>query len=173
MRARVSSHTSGQAMLEFVVGLVATLCVIGAMIQLGLLALERSTAMVDATGEAAEKSIEPDFTLLPTDYTQNWREGADAFRHSADDTQESGDPSLITEQIGEAALPSRIRAYDDDSPLAHADDPERLVEQDALVKGSASKVGIRLLPVVRKWLYRRDTLTVRAESWSVWTTGVY
>ena len=173
MRARSSTANAGQAILEFVVGLVATMCLVGAMVQLGLLALERSKAMIDATGEAAEKSIEPTFALLPTDYTQNWREGDDEFRHSEDDTQMVGDPSLITSQIGEAALPSRIRAYDDDNALAYADDPERLVEQDALVKGSASKVGIRLLPVVRKWIYRRDTLTVRAESWSVWTTGVY
>ena len=52
-------------------------------------------------------------------------------------------------------------------------DPDRLLEQDSLVQGSDSKVGVRLLPVVRKWIYRRDTLTVRATSWSVWTTGVY
>ena len=104
---------------------------------------------------------------------QDWIEGDDGFRHSADDSRRMGDPALVATEIGEAALPGEIRRYDDETPLALVDDPERLAEQDFLVQGSATKVGIRLLPVVRKWVYRRDTLTVRAESWSVWTSGVY
>ena len=47
-------------MLEFVVGLVATMCLFGTMIQLGLLAMERSEAMVNATADSAEQSMDPE-----------------------------------------------------------------------------------------------------------------
>jgi hypothetical protein len=160
-------------MMEFVVGLVATFCLVGGMVQLGLLALERSNAMISATAAAGERALADEHEPQPIDYVTDWREGDDTFRHSADDTPRGGDAGFIAEEIGAAARPDRIRRYAPDHVLATVDDPERLIEHDSLVPGSASRVGIRLLPVVRKWIYRDDTVTVRAEAWSVWTQGVY
>lgn len=164
-----SSSRSGQAMAEFVVGIVATICVFGGMVQLGLLALERSDAQIAATAEASEKAVADDYTPIPVDYTVAWLPGDDAYRHSADDSAVSGDAAAIAERIGERSRPGWIRRYDDDTAFAQADDPAMLVEEYGMVRGSASNVGIELLPVVRHWIYRDDSITIRADAWSVWT----
>lgn len=164
-----SSSRAGQAMAEFVVGLVATICVFGGMVQLGLLALERSDAQISATASASEKAIADEYLPVPVDYTVAWLPGDDAYRHSADDAAVSGDPAAIAERIGERSRPGWIRRYDDETAFAQADDPAMLVEEYGMVRGSDSSVGIELLPVVRNWIFRENSITIRADAWSVWT----
>jgi hypothetical protein len=163
---------SGQAIAEFVVGLVAVMCLTGAMVQLGLLTLERSNAMVSATAVVSQKAVADQYTPTAVQYVTNWTRGDDNHRHSEDDASQGGDPAEIADTAGRYSLPDLVSRYDDDSPLASADDPALMVEEDSLVQGSVSKVGIRMLPVVRNWIYRDDSITIRSEAWGVWTRDI-
>ena len=68
-------HLAGQAMVEFVVTLVAVLVLITAILQIGQLGLLHSKTLHDARDRAGALSLLPNPTLAGPDYISDWTPG--------------------------------------------------------------------------------------------------
>lgn len=169
MNRRIPPSTrSGVALIEFTVGLVAVMVTIGALVQIGLLGKYRTDTMITATREASISGLdgEGEFQTMPR-YILTWTDGEDDSRHSEDDARVMGSADAFQTTLTQTALPRDLSQYLPDAPLADVDTPERLILQFRMVQGASTRTGIDLLPVVRNWIYRRDSMNIRSEAWSV------
>lgn len=162
--------TAGQAMIEFMVGIVCVIVVVGALLQLGTLCRERTQTMMNATRHAHLDAVSDTFAASPpAPFTLNWNEAGDGYRHSADDIRIGGDPAVVGDAIAGTAQPGWLEAATGEpTPFSGLTDTAGLQEANALVSGTDSRIGIRLLPVVRNLIYRDNTITVRSEAWMVY-----
>lgn len=179
MKARTNGK-SGQALVEFLVGIIAVLVLFAGLLQLSSLNKTHTDTMVAARREAGERAMlnlgnQMDILTNP-DYILDWEEGPDTSRHSHDDVSTSADPSLFQNEIMDNAVadPAHWNILDqlpgnDLSALRNSLTPSA---EFGLVRGHDEET-IALLPAVQHLLYSASSINVETEVWMTWTQGMY
>jgi len=163
-------------MVEFVVGLVAVLVLVGAILQLASLGYAQTRVTQDATRAASLAAMLDTYTdpAPPPMFVHQVSRGGDGKTYTRDDFRVQGDPDLIHREILAHAHADDIQAAVGSANIMSvaAADPT-LVESFGLVRGYSLRSGIPVIPVVRRLLYRADRIDMDQEVWSVWTQGLY
>jgi hypothetical protein len=177
MRRHPATHPrGGQAVIELVVGLVLVLAVTAGLLQLYSLTRADADTMVEARREAGELALLDVAVLSDPPYIEDWEEGADGKRMTADDTYNTANPLPFTQTIVERASPDAAgwalidsAAEDGMSQLRQNPAPGSVL---GLVKGEDSET-VTLLPAVRSLIYRADHIEVENEVWLTRLKGIY
>ncbi len=163
-----AARRSGQAMVEFVIAILAIVIVVAGFFQLMEIVGKRGDIFRAIRGEAGKKALSPSQLLDRPDYIREWKEGDDEFRHTADDESVRGSISVT---LGAGVVDHSV-ADASAWPLL-----DEAVNSDlAELRGglSASAIGliqeketekIELMPAMRNWIIGKDYVVVGSELW--------
>lgn len=166
----------GQAMLEFIVGLVAVLALFAGLLQIASLTKAQTDTMVTARRNAAALAMMDPSLLTAPDYIETITVGDDGSSYSVDDEREIADPSAFTAvtvvpSAASAADWALIDAVPGNQFSALKSSAVPMVELQ-MVDGSDRRT-IPVLPAVQHLLYDADTITVESRVWMPWLRGIY
>jgi len=170
----------GQAIVEFIIALIAILALTAGLLQVAALGRAYSEGMTEARHEAAilasfdfGTGVETRFT---PDYILNWDEGPDGRRYGADDVAQTDSPGRFIQDVVDPAAPDNagwdILDLAPEDRLATLRDSALPTSVFGLVKGEATRT-VDLLPAFRRLIYRADTVTLSCEVWMTRLKGVY
>lgn len=166
---------NGQAMIEFIVGIVAVLALFAGMLQLASLTRAQTDTMVNARRAAAERAMSDPAMLSYPDYIDSISLGADGSSYSADDEPELGDPAAFTAvTVDPSAEGPAAWALVDAVPgnRFSALRSSGSIHDLQLVSGSDRRT-VAVLPGVQHLLYDDDAITVESRVWMPWLRGIY
>jgi len=166
----------GQAIVEFIVGLVAVLVLFAGLLQVASLTKTHTDTMVSARRLAAEQAMMDVDAPTSPDYIAAWRIGADRKAYTRDDTFSPGDAGGFEDRIVDRAAQdlggwgivdgitgNRV------SDLHGSAAPGSLF---GLVEGQDRR-SVDLLPAVRDLIYAAPSIDVRCDVWMTRTKGLY
>lgn len=166
---------SGQAMVEFCIGLIAMLTVIAGIFQLGRMGIARTDARVEATGTASALSMTDSsgsYRLIRTYIRQN-NEGADTRSYSVDDVRILGNPNEVYDQLVMPNQPNLLRGYAPTNTLANIQNAVDLMGETGLVRSTASENNIPVMPIIRRLFFDQNTVDIDVTVWSIRTGDFY
>ncbi len=166
---------SGQAVIEFCIGIVAMLAVIGGIFQLGRMGRGRMDARVDATRIATARSmLGEDITgLYIPNYVREMYEGSDGRSYSVDDLAIGGNTEDVYDRVVRPMNPGAVRQYAPGSPIADMEDSMEMMMGMGLVAGTGMDLNIPVLPVVRRLFFNRNTVDIQVQVWMTRTGDIY
>jgi hypothetical protein len=173
-----SSHNAaraGQAIAEFVVGLVGLLILVAALLQIGTLVREDNRTLQKARAQAGMAALSDAYIapVLPGPrYLRDWTTGPDNAAYTRDDEPVQGDAVLFSQGLLDHARPAALAGCLPNNPLSPMADPANLMAGLRFVRGSADSGPISLLPITRKLIFGRDTITLESEAYLIWTKGL-
>lgn len=167
---------SGQAMIEFIIALVAILAVCAGLLQVATLTKAQTDVMFDARHDAAKDMFALALPTSGADYIGHWQTGPDGKPMTADDTANSADGSefaakVVGKAVADAADWPTIEEAPDATFLALRGNGAP-VNQFGLIGAKKSR-SVDLLPAVQHLLYNADSIDVEANVWMTWTRGIY
>lgn len=182
LKVRAKKHSngggkgrSGQAMIEFVVGIIAVLVVFAGAIQIILLSVADTDTMVAATAEACDHARKSALgSGDSTTWISDWDVGADGFRQTKDDVAKGGDSTFIQSAIAGRTAPGGDWSATDE---AHSKDLRVLhdgalpMSAFGLLKGEAEE-DVPILPAIQSLFGLAPVVTVRNEVWMTATGGL-
>ncbi|MCC5847679.1 MAG: hypothetical protein JJU29_06245 [Verrucomicrobia bacterium] len=162
-------------MIEFCIGIVAMLAVIGGIFQLGRMGRGRMDARVEATRIATARSmLGEDITgLYIPNYVREMYEGADGRTYSVDDRAIGGNTEDVYNRIVLPMNPGGVRQHVPGSPIADMEDSMEMMMGMGLVAGTGMDLNIPVLPVVRRLFFNRNTVDIQVQVWMTRTGDIY
>lgn len=174
MATKSHASKSGQAIVEFCIGLIGMLTVIAGIVQLGRMGQGRMNARVEATAMASAASMSDEADIRPLRrYIYRMDAGADQRSYSVDDQAQTGDPDAIYEQMLRPNQPNVLRGYAPGNTLAGLSSSLDMRINTGLVQGTGVESNIPVMPIVRRLFFDQDSVTIDVRAWSVRTGGLY
>ncbi len=167
-RAAQPRARAGQAMVEFVIAILAVVIVVAGFFQLMEIVGERGKILRSIRGETGKKALSPGLLLDRPDYIREWKEGKDEFRHTADDESEDGSISVT---LGAGVVEHSVPGAADWTYLDNAVNADLASLRGGL---SAAALGlvheketekIELMPAMRNWIIGKEYVIVGSELW--------
>lgn len=170
-RPRDRDPRGGQALLEFVIALVAILVLVAGLLQIGRLTRVQLNALNEARADAARLAMADLYTrrVPGPQFLFDWDIGPDRARHSRDDIPRPGDPGAVRLMILAHAKPDELAVRVPNNPVSNLMNLYPLIDGYALVQGRAEPRSVPLLPVMRHLIYDAEAIDIRADAWLVWT----
>ena len=165
---------SGQSIIEFCIGLVGILTVIAGVFQLGLMGLGRTSARVDATRAASERSMMSESAggvFIPR-YVYQMDAGRDGFSYSVDDVMISASADEGYDRLVRPMVPNQMRVYSPRSEVSQMRDSRDMMMAMGLVPGTGRTNNIPVLPVVRRLFFNRHSVDIDVQVWSTRTGDI-
>lgn len=162
---------NGQAIIEFVVGLIAMLVLFAGLYQLGLLAHAHTEIMINAREDVAEDFFMPVVNMEPPNYIAAWNDGDDEVNYSADDESTEGNIGAVSAGITVFAHPNELAQHVGPNPVSAAN-----VAPDLLMHGMQSgydSVTVDVLPAVQNLLYAEESIELECKVWLVTGENIY
>ncbi|GEM_PF-789735 len=177
MAAHSCPHSKrGQAVVEFCVGIVCMLIVIGGILQLGKMGIARTDARVQATARATSRSMmsqdEAGGLSLPP-YLRRISEGGDSYSYSEDDVKIGGDEQALYDRVARKMHPDSVGLYAPGSDVAGMSDPTEMMLGMGLVQGLGYELNIPVLPIVRKLIMDDNSVDIQVQVWMTRTGEMY
>ena len=165
---------SGQSIIEFCIGLVGILTVIAGVFQLGVLGVGRTEARVEAVRRASERSMLPESAgvYLPR-FVYQMDAGRDGFTYSVDDQMIGGGAGEAYDRLAAPMVPNQMRRYSPRSEVAQMRDENDMLIAMGLVPGTGRRLGLPVLPVVRRLFFNRQTVDLEVRVWSTRTGDIH
>lgn len=162
----------GQAMVEFVVALVAIMVLFAAMVQFSRLGAAHTRAMVDSRRNAGLQSLASNSGFSGPDYIRDRTLGADGVKYSRDDGFTSAMPGAFSGQLISYSDPWDLNARRPGNDIANLYGDTFPQLRFGLVYDEQTEE-IQLLPVIRNLVYNADAIEVEGDAWMTWTQGIY
>lgn len=163
-------------MIEFLVGLVAMLVLVGFLLQLSSLGRAQQETLTDARRAAGRLAFMPIDTPGDPAYIGEWRAGPDGRTYSRDDfhlpANQGAFLQTFTDPITTAPADEALMAALPHNPIGDLSGMTTPVNGFGLFSRRESEE-IPLLPVVRHLLYRADSITLESEVWMPSLFGIY
>lgn len=164
--------TSGQAIVEWIVALVAILVLVSALLQIGRLGILHSATLHDAREHAGGLSLLPTPSFSGPDYIAHWSTGPDESPYSRDDTPIAGWSAGFEAGVVQPAHPDVLAIHRPGNPIsALAGNPFPQMNF-GLIQAQRTATNATL-PVVRNLIYDAASIEVQGEAWATWTRGIY
>jgi hypothetical protein len=172
--AEASHHgrRAGQAMIEFVVALLAILILFGAILQISSMGLIRNQMMARARNEAGMLAMQDAPSFFIPDYILDRTLGPDQVSYSSDDDIVPGNPAGFINRVVNYSDPNELDRYVPDNEFSVMPGLQAPQQEFGLLNGRARQT-VDLLPVIRHLLYASDQVVVEGEAWMTWTKGIY
>lgn len=169
-------QSSGQAIVELCVCMVAVIVLISAMIQFASLTKAQTDTMVASRAMAGEQAMSEGPTLPTPAYLYDWDENTDEKRYGADDSPVSGNSEpfhslIVEESVSDAAEWNIIGERPNYMSDLHSATfgPSVIF---GMVSGKSS-TNVNLVSAFQKLVYRKDSIDIESEVWMTWTKGIY
>ncbi|MDI6774938.1 MAG: hypothetical protein QME60_06040 [Verrucomicrobiota bacterium] len=170
----------GQALIEFMIGLVAVLALVAGLFQIASLVKSHTDTMVEArrqAGELANMELDQGVMLLSdADYIRDWEEGNDGKRHTRDDSFTTADDQAFAATFVGKAVPSPagwdVLCQAPGDRLSAMNGAPNPTPYFGLVRGSSS-INAPLFQAARGLFHQADSIEVRCDVWMTWTKGIY
>ncbi len=166
---------AGQAIAEFVVGLVGILILAAALLQVGALVRADSRNLITARAEAGMAAL-GDHYLAPVSpgprLIRDWATGPDGHAYTRDDQALLGNAALLSGGVVPPARPDDLERLLPDNPVSALSDASRVLPGFSFVRGYSSSGAIPLYPLARSLIYGRDSITLESEAYLIWTRGL-
>jgi len=177
---KADCRRGGQAMVEFVVGLVALLALFAGLLQLAALTRAHTDAMAAAREQAGERALldtEPAPIVAGTpDYIRDWNPGPDRRSYSRDDRFTGGNQAFFDRVIVERAAdgPSGWSILDSlpENRLTGLHCNPNPVARFGLVRGR-ERAGVPMISAAQELLYHAREIEIEANVWMTWMKGIY
>lgn len=174
-KVRHLSSSSGQAIVEMLIGIVALLVLIAGLLQVATLSSGQTATMVQARYLAGKASMEDPEASTP-DYIKNWQVGPDGKRYTADDVSTPADTAAFESTIIGKASPDAFGwtlidsvPKNELSVIHKSGTPQN---EFGFVEGTDS-TNVDLLPVIQSLVYRADSIKISSDVWMTCTKGIY
>ena len=176
-KSRSFSSSSGQAMVEMLVGIVALLVLIAGLLQVVTLSSTQTATMVEARHLAGIASIDGVDSTFTPDYIKDWQAGPDGKRYTTDDVFTPGDTSMFEGTIiGKASPPDNTGWTTIDSVpnnmLSVIHNSGMPQDELGLVKGTDSS-NVVVVPIIQTLVYGADSITINSDVRMTSTTEIY
>jgi hypothetical protein len=156
---------NGQAMVEFMVAIIAVLVLFAGLVQVGLLSKADTDVMVKARALAGEDVVNPTAGEPAPDYISERTKGDDDVSYSVDDESSDGDAFEFQ---------NNIVGYAHNGDLFARVGPNLVTDllanpfnvMNGMVQGESSK-DVPLLPVIRDMVYADESIKVKRTVWMV------
>ena len=160
----------GQAVVEFIVAIIAVIVLVAGMIQLGLLQKAHTDVMIEARENAGKHAITPVEGDETPDYVGSWTNGSDKVNYSADDEATDGDTADV-QTIVNCANPDELENMVGDNLIKSTyDDTAQLM--DGFVNGHSSS-NVTLLSAVQSMWANTNSIEVKSDVWMISLGDVY
>ena len=167
---------TGQALIEFMIGLVIVLVLVGGLVQFVSLFHAQTDSMTAARLKAGSAMFSNFYYSDNADYIEDVLVGADGSSYSADDTFTDGDvvnfrDKIIEKSVGDGTEWIIIDGISGDRlPRLRVSGNPSI--DFGLVRGYDSR-DVELLSATRNLLYRADKIEIRSEVWMPLSGGIY
>lgn len=166
---------SGQAIIEFVVGLVGLLVLIAAILQMGYLSFEHNQTMLEAREKTGRLSIGATYGSgdgLP-EAIYDWNAGNDEQRYTRDDYPTTmRTPSEHFQEISQYAHPEELQSLVGTSALNHITSSNTYTAALGLCTAKERSNSTPLFPIIRQLVYNNDHIEVETETAMTWIGGL-
>jgi len=169
-------NKSGQALVEFCIGLIAILTVVGGIFLIGDMGLARTDARVEATEEASRASLYANTNAIRQvpNYIQQMDSGGDQSTYSTDDISVRGGAGDVLLRLVPPQQSQILSNYVPSNSLANLQTINDLMDTTGLVRGEGSEtVDIRNFPIVRRLFIDQEQIGIDVTAWSVRTGDLY
>jgi hypothetical protein len=165
---------SGQALAEMAVGMAALLALTSGILQLAALGRARVNAAVESRATAGAQSMAGSYVEHRPGpvYLRTWAPGDDGVSHSADDRRIGGSADVFRRDVMDPMRLGSLADRVDPGPLGEAGGPGNMMPAFRFVHGVGREGPVALLPVVRRLLYREESILIESETWMTWTGGL-
>ncbi len=162
------ARRAGQAMVEFVIAILAVVIIVAGFFQLMEIVGERGNILRSSRGETGKKALSPGLLLDRPDYIREWKEGDDEFRHTADDEFERGSiaatlgAGVVDHTVGDGAGWTYLDG------AVNADLAELRGGLSAAALGLVREKEtekIYLMPAMKNWIIGKEYVVVGSELW--------
>lgn len=178
--AQTHANRSGQAAIEFAVGLLLFLLVLTGLIHVNRMA--RTSLFLHAVlrGDAGERAMEEGAPSVAPPYVSDWQEGADTLRYTADDQPAINGatlPATLSSLVGYSVKnPGDWSYIAPDSRL-----PASMLQLSASPSMAATlgfvhteeTLHVPVDPVIRQLVYDKDEVAIKEEVWMPLMGGLY
>ena len=177
-RFRLSNPQSlrGQALIEFMIGLIGILALFAGLLQIASLSRTHTESMVEARHEAAEDAMGDTAFFAFPDFIEAVVEGADGSRYSADDSFTDGSSSDFLDYLVEPSAPSATEWSIIDGATGNQLSMLRSGLSPAyemqMVRGTDSR-DVDVIPAVQHLIYDTETIEIQSTVWLPWLGGIY
>ena len=171
-RVHRSASRAGQAIAEFVVGLVGILILTAALLQLGALVRADSRNLITARAEAGMAALGNGY-IAPVSpgprYIRDWSTGPDGHAYTRDDQALLGNAALLSDGVVSHTRPDELERLRPGNTMSALADSSLVLPGFSFVRGYSSSGAIPLYPLVRNLIYGRDSITLESEVYLIWT----
>jgi len=155
----------GQAMVEFVVAIIAVVVLFAALVQIGLLSKVDTDMMNKAREMAGEAVVAPVLGEPASDFIADWSKGDDEVNYSVDDEFSEADTFEFENHIvGYSHTADLFTKVGPNLVSGLLGNPYSVM--NGMVQGESSKE-VDLLPVIRDMVYAADSIKVKRTVWMV------
>ena len=170
-------HRRGQAIVEFVIGLVVVLVLLSGLLQIASLAMTHTHTMVAARLQAAQLAMMDADVVSSPAHILGWEAGPDLKTYTRDDyTTTQIDPSgfnnVIVENAAENPAGWNLINLAPTNRISELRGNGTPVAQFGLVKGSDQQ-SVPLLPAFQHLIYASPSINVKCDVWMTHTKGLY
>jgi hypothetical protein len=170
----------GQAVIEFVIGLVAILTLLAGLFQLASLIRTHTDTMIEARRQAAllaAQDLGPGVVpVSDAEYIRDWQAGGDAKPYTRDDDSTPASAASFNSVILDKAVPDdaawTVMGQAPNNRFSGIHNLPNPSTYFGLFKGSDART-VDLLPAARHLFYDADSIEVRCDVWMTWTKGLY
>lgn len=163
---------SGQAMVEFVVALVAIIVLTAGLLQFARISAAHTATAVEARREAGAYAIMAAPPFADPDYILDRTVGPDGAAYSRDDGHIDALPDNFYAKVVGYANPAALNTRLPGNAVSRLYGRPFPQLEFGMTYGSDSKQ-VPLLPVIRSLVYRATDIELESEAWMIWTHGIY
>ncbi|MDE0840320.1 MAG: hypothetical protein OSB41_14880 [Kiritimatiellae bacterium] len=171
-----SQRRRGQAMVEFLIALVAIVALFAGLLQVMTLSTTQTEVMNTARQEAGRRAISSAIVLDTPDYIQEWSAGNDDSSYSVDDefthANESAFLMTIVDSAAERSSDWNVLGQASGNEISILRFSPSTATRLGLVQGTDSQT-VPLLPAVKHLIYDANDIDIEATVWMPRTTGIY
>lgn len=167
-------RSSGQALLELVIALVAVMVLVAALLQIGQITGAHWLGLQEARSRADALALSDIYLQAPPnpDFLRDWSPGPDGTAHSRDDQPLQGSDQSFVSEIVQPVRPADLSRYLGGNRFSSLDTPGLVIREFDLLRGDATPRTVPLLPATRRLLYDAESLSIGADCWMIWSRHI-
>jgi hypothetical protein len=164
----------GQAMVEFLCGLVGICVIISVLLQINVISREHMIAVLSARSQMGDLLSYSSTGSSDADYLSGWSEGTDEYQYSEDDESETGSAvdftgALATAISNEAFEVDFLAPYFQTNLISDiCEAGSDVVDLFGVNMVEEETDSIELLPFVRNLVYDADDITLKYKVYMPW-----
>ena len=167
----VCGRKRGQAMVEFVIALVAIIVLFGGLMQVSVLSNRHDKVMNEARLQAGINAMTDALGGQAPVYITDWTKGADDVNYSVDDKDITGLSGQFSYKAASYAHSADLAAIAGQNLISGlAGNPDEVLGN--LTDGHDSD-SVAIIPVIRDFVYNSDTITLDCRVWMVDLGNLY